>query len=156
MSEGYIKLDRSLLNHWLWEEKPFDKARAWVDLLLLANHKTTKGVYKDEIVEYKRGTVNRSITWLADRWGWSRDKTRRFLRVLESDGMVRVEPTPNRTVVTIENYASFQDRRTANKAANKATNRQRADTYNNDNNDKNNNNPPNPPTGDGMKLGVDV
>lgn len=141
MARGYIKLHRDLMDHWIWEDKPFDRGRAWVDLLMLANHKTTKAPYKGEVVEMQAGTVNRSITWLADRWGWSRDKTRRFLRLLERDGMVTVNATTNRTTITIENYTFYQDGRATDKATDKATSkatsRQRAATYKNDKNEKN-------------------
>ena len=148
--KGYIKLHRELMDHWIWTEKPYDNGHAWVDLLMLANHQTTKAPYQGEIVEFPKGTVNRSITWLAERWGWSRDKTRRFLRLLESDGMVTVNATTHRTTVTIENYASFQDQRATNKETDKATSRQQAATYKNDKNDKNIT-PPLPPSKGGRR-----
>lgn len=109
---GWIKLDRSITEHFLWEDKPFSKGQAWVDLLLLANHKDHKIMYKDEVVKCKRGEVNRSIVWLAERWGWTRQKVRRFLNVLESDGMCRLDVTVHRTVITIENWAKYQDAHT--------------------------------------------
>ena len=37
---GWIRLSRNLLDCWLWQEKPFSKAQAWVDILLLANYET--------------------------------------------------------------------------------------------------------------------
>lgn len=46
---------------------------------------------------------------LANRWGWSRDKTRRFLGILASDEMVRINTTVHRTTITIENYALYND-----------------------------------------------
>lgn len=106
---GWIKLDRALLNHDIWNAKPFDAGHAWVDLLLLANHKEHKIFYKGEFVTCKRGEVNRSITWLAERWGWSWKKTKNFLMALEGEGMVRTNGTTNGTTVTIENYTKFQN-----------------------------------------------
>lgn len=106
---GYVSLYRSIWNHWLWEEKPFSKGQAWIDLLLLANYKDEKFGYKDQVIEGKRGTVYRSITFLADRWGWGRDKVSRFLRQLESDGMVEVQTSTHRTTIFISNYQQFQD-----------------------------------------------
>ena len=154
MARGFIKLDRGLMDHWIWGEKPFDKGHAWVDLLMMANHATTKAPYKGEIMEFERGTVNRSIAWLAKRWGWSRDKTRRFLRLLERDGMVTINATTHKTTITIENYAFYQDARVTNKATDKATSkatsRQQAATYKNDKNDKNIT-PPLPPSRGGRK-----
>ena len=57
----------------------------------------------------KRGTVNRSVSWLASRWGWSRHKTRDYLRQLELLKMVTTKVTTNRTTITIEKYALYQD-----------------------------------------------
>lgn len=121
---GWIALDRKLLDHYLWECKPFSKGQAWVDLLLLANHKDHKTPYKGKVITCRRGEVNRSITWLASRWGWSRSKVRDYLRLLESDKMVALKTTVHRTTVTIENYAFYQTLPTVNQP----TNRQQADS----------------------------
>lgn len=106
---GYISVHRSIWDHWLWDDKPFSKGQAWIDLLMLANHKDDKFVYKDQVMEGKRGTVYRSLSFLAERWGWGRDKVSRFLKQLESDGMVEVYTSTHRTTITISNYAAFQD-----------------------------------------------
>ena len=155
MAGGYVKLHRDIMDHWLWQRKPFDEGRAWVDLILLANHATTRAPYKGEIIEFERGTVNRSITWLAERWGWSRDKTRRFLRLLERDQMVTVDTSTHRTTITIEKYAFYQDGRATDKATDKATSkatsRQPAATYKKDKNEKKDNSPPLPPSRGGRK-----
>ena len=39
-------------------------------------------------MEGKRGHVYRSVTYLAERWGWSRKKVTSFLKLLRDDGMV--------------------------------------------------------------------
>ena len=41
---GWIKTYRSILKHWIWEEKPFSKGQAWIDMLLLASHVNSKFV----------------------------------------------------------------------------------------------------------------
>ena len=158
MARGFIKLDRGLMDHWLWEDKPFDRARAWVDLLMLANHASTKAPYKGEIVTFERGTVNRSITWLAERWGWSRKRVRSFLKLLEQDGMVTVKGTSKGTTITLCNYNVYQTQR-ASQGTNKGTNEgtsqgtNQGTTYKNDKNDKNEKNitPPLPPSRGGRK-----
>lgn len=134
---GWIRIDRSILEHWVWKEEPFSKGQAWIDLLLLADKDNSKLPYKGEVIDLKRGDVNRSILWLSDRWGWSRDKTRNFLKTLESDGMVTIKATTHRTTITIVNYGKFQDVPTTKKSTNQPTSRQQADTnkqYNKDNN----------------------
>ena len=114
--KNFLPLNRSLLNHWLWKDKPFSKGQAWVDLLLLANYEDKKMPYKGEVVTCKRGDVNLSITELAKRWGWSRNSARRFLMLLESDGMVTVNATTHRTTITLEKYGFFNNPCATNEA----------------------------------------
>lgn len=108
MSNGYIKLDRGIMNHWLWEDKPYAKGQAWVDLLLLAVWKESKELYHGKLVQRKPGEVSCSIEWLAERWGWNRKKVMRFLDVLEVDEMVTQSRTPKGTTVTIVNWEKYQ------------------------------------------------
>lgn len=106
---GWIKVDRQLQEHWLWEGR-FSKGQAWIDLLLLANHDDVKTVYKGEIIVCKRGDVNRSMLYLADRWGWSRKSVKHFLDLLEKDGMVTTKVTTNRTIITLKNWEKYQSK----------------------------------------------
>ena len=106
----FLMLDRSIMDHWLWTKKPFSEGQAWIDLLLLANIEDKKTSYRGEIITCKRGDVNYSISWLAERWKWSRKRTRNFLNVLENDEMVSVSATTNRTTITIVNYDNFNGR----------------------------------------------
>ncbi len=106
---GWIKVERSIMENFLWEDRPFSKGQAWVDLLLLANHKDGRMIYKNRILKTKRGDVNRSVSWLANRWGWGWTKTREFLGLLESEGMIKTSAGKHRTTITIENYAKYQN-----------------------------------------------
>lgn len=115
MAKGWVSLDRSLLDHWIWSVRtPYDERSAWVDLLLMANHKAFKATRRGKIVQRKRGEVNTSTVFLADRWHWSRGKVNRFLKMLESDGMISICGTTDGTTITVENYDKFQRSRTAN------------------------------------------
>lgn len=110
MDKGWIKLHRSLQAHWLWKDtEPFDKRSAWIDLLMLANFTDLKVMRKGTLRDRKRGEVNTSILWLADRWKWSRAKVKRFLNVLEKDGMITQNSTTDGTTITLENYGVWQD-----------------------------------------------
>lgn len=142
----FLKLDRGILDHWLWTKKPFSEGQAWIDLLLLANIEDKKTSYKGKIITCRRGDVNYSITWLAERWKWSRDKTRNYLRLLEDDGMVTLNATTHRTTITIVNYGGFNDSVTTKHTTNTTTSRQQARQQaattkecKNEKNEKNNN-----------------
>lgn len=119
----YIYLDRGILDHWTYKDKPFNRSMAWIDMLLIADHTTHTKLWRGKPTEFKRGDVNLSITELAKRWGWSRDKARRFISHLEQDNMVRVNSTTYRTTITIVKYDDFQIKRARDKATDKATKR---------------------------------
>lgn len=105
---GWIKLHRKILDCWIWQEKPYDRARAWVDLLLLAVRCETKMLIDNEAVCVERGSYMTSVLKLSERWGWSRNKVKRFLDVLESERMVETKRTVKGTLITIVKYNDFQ------------------------------------------------
>lgn len=113
LDKGWISLHRNLLDHWLWKEKPFSKAAAWIDLLLSANHEDKKLLFDGNLITVKRGQQITSLRKLGERWGWDKRTARKFLSMLENDGMVRVECTSRCTTITIINYGKYQDRGTS-------------------------------------------
>jgi len=116
-NDGYIKLYRQLLDNPLWKEKPFTKGQAWVDLLLKANYKDKTVEIKGKIITIKRGQLLRSADSLARDWGWSRGKVIRFLKELDDTANGTADGTPYGTLITIENYETFQGSRTPNGTA---------------------------------------
>ena len=142
--DGWIKLYRQIQDNVLWQEKPFDKRSAWIDLLLLANHADKKILIDNQIVTIARGQYHTSIMKLADRWGWNRKTVSSFLNLLESDEMLDQERTTRGTTLTIVNYGFFQSDGTTERTAERTTMGQpngqlrdsRADTNKNIKNDK--------------------
>lgn len=118
---GWIKLHRKIQECWIWQEKPFDKGRAWVDLILSAMHKDKKLLIDNEIIVIERGTFMTSILKLSERWGWSRNKVMRFLDVLESEQMLNTKRTPKGTLVTIIKYEDYQFDETTHETPNETT-----------------------------------
>lgn len=140
MQYGWIKLHRSITEHWLWEEKPFSKGQAWIDLLLQANHQDKKAVIGNDIIEVKRGSFVTSIRKLSERWGWSNTKIKNFLNLLQNDGMISYFSDAKKTVITIENYSLYQDlndTKTTQKRQSNDTETTQKHTNKNDKNDKN-------------------
>lgn len=112
MSEGWIKLYRQIQDCDIWdddEQEPFDKRSAWIDLLLLANHKDKQTVFDMKPFVVKRGQRITSIRKLGERWHWSRDRVSRYLKLLESLGMIIKESDSRKTLLTIVNYEVYQD-----------------------------------------------
>lgn len=114
MSDGWIRLYRDIGSHWLWEEKPFSYGQAWIDLLMLVNHKDGRVLMDSQLVTVPAGSVITSELKLAERWGWGRTRLRSFLKLLESDGMIVKKTTNKRTMINIVNWGKFQTCRTTN------------------------------------------
>lgn len=110
---GWISIERSLFDHWLWKSnEPFDKRSAWIDLIGLATHTNHHEDYNGELVLRKRGEVNVSMLWLAKRWKWDRRKVKRFLMALADDDMLHFDSTTDGTTITLVNYDFYQSKRT--------------------------------------------
>ncbi|HEJ6749273.1 TPA: DnaD domain-containing protein [Staphylococcus aureus] len=149
---GWISIDRSIQNHWLFKEKrTFSKFEAWIYLLMEANHSKAKVPIGNQIVTVERGQRLTSILTLSDLFNWSRFKVKTFLDLLESDEMLEVKTTSKYTLITIVNYDFYQSEQGRNQHQNdiKPTSKQhqsninptskqhQTNTNNNDNKDNN-------------------
>lgn len=140
--KGWISIHRNLQQHYLWEDKPFSKGQAWVDLLLMVNHTDNKTMVGGELIEVKRGSRVTSELKLMERWGWSKSKVRAFLQLLQNDSMIVKKTDRKKTTLTICNYDIWQDNKTTEepqKNHKKTDKRPIKDTNNNDNKDNNDN-----------------
>ena len=106
--DGWIKLYRSIQDHWLWLSEPFTRGQAFIDLLMMANHKDKKIMFNGELIEVKVGTKITSLRQLGDRWSWSSKKVKKFLEQLQKDNMITFVSDNKKTLVTIENYSFYQ------------------------------------------------
>lgn len=136
---GWIKIHRQIQNCLIWDDKPFNMASAWIDLLLLANHEDKETIFDKKPILVKRGQRITSVRELSARWGWGKDKTLRFLRLLESEKMIVKESDSRRTLLTIVNYGIYQDCESENETVIRTLTGQSQATNKNDKNDKNNN-----------------
>ena len=115
----FFTIDRKLLEDPYWLSEPFTKPQAWVDLIGLANYRNLKRMEGDQMKIYKRGQVVSSVRTLAERWKWSQEKVRNFLKALESDRMASTKKSAKGVVITLENYAFYQDVQQPKRAANR-------------------------------------
>ena len=106
MAEGWIKLHRSIRKNWIWEDA--QKLKWWLDILLQANHQERKILLGNELILVERGSFHTSELKLMKRWGVSKTTVRRFLELLESDGMITLEKGKKGTTVKVSNYKDYQ------------------------------------------------
>nr|WP_319265390.1 hypothetical protein [uncultured Draconibacterium sp.] len=106
--EGWIKLYRKIAENPLWLIKPFSRGQAWIDLLILANHKPGFFYIRDVKVKVKRGEVGWSEPKLSERWGWSRTKVRKFLKDLAEEQQIILDKHSVTQIITILNFEEYQ------------------------------------------------
>lgn len=111
---GFIIMQREALDHPLLKDG--ERFRAWFWLIANACWKEARVDVGGRIVELERGQLCYSIRYLADAWGWPRTNVDRFLRRLEADSMLHVTRSKTGTgggtapiIITICNYAKYQD-----------------------------------------------
>ncbi|WP_369040744.1 DnaD domain-containing protein [Staphylococcus epidermidis] len=148
---GWISLHRSIQKHWLFEEKrKFSRFEAWIDILMMVNHTDNKIMHDGDLITVKRGQRITSLRQLGERWSWSITKVDKYLKTLESDGMLDVKKDTKKTVLTVVNYDDYQDedlkkrRRNDSEKTEKKhrsnTEKTQKKTNNNDNKENNENN----------------
>lgn len=127
--EGWILLHRKIQDSDIWTmDGAFDMRSAWIDLLLMVNHEDKSTVFDMKPVIIKRGQCVTSVRKLSVRWGWGKDKTLHYLRLLESLGMIKKQSDSRRTLLTIENYDVYQCDPSTGQTVLRTVSRQSADT----------------------------
>jgi hypothetical protein len=125
----------------LYFSEPFSRTQAWIDLLLLANHKENYFFKRGIKVEVSIGQVGYDIESLGKRWQWSRGKVERFILHLEKEGNVVRQKNNVSTLISITKYKEYQaDSKPKDNTKGKPNGHQigtQTDTNKNDNNEKN-------------------
>lgn len=103
---GWIRLYRAIRKHWLWEDAI--KLKWWIDILLQANHQDRKVLIGNELMNIERGSFHTSIIKLSDRWQVDRKTVKKFLEVLEKDGMITLKTSKKGTTLKVSNYEGYQ------------------------------------------------
>jgi hypothetical protein len=143
--EGWVKIHRKVMDNEDYFCEPFCRNMAWIDLLLLANHKTKFIRIRGIKVEVKRGQIGYTSENLGLRWKWSRGKVLRYLTELQKSKQIVQQKNNVTTLISILNYDKYQDGSTAdsttNGTASSTTERQQTvqqtDINKNVNNEKN-------------------
>lgn len=110
--QGWNKIHRSIEEHWLWTCDVFSRGQAWIDLILLVNHKDNKVMVNGTLINVKRGQRITSLRKLSEKWKWSTKKVKHFLKQLKDDNMIDYESDNSKTIITIINYDKYQGKET--------------------------------------------
>lgn len=145
---NYIPLSRKSFEHFLWtEQRELSRFEAWLDLLQSARFEEaeTGRMIGGSFVKWKRGELPASLRFLAERWGWSKNKVDGFLKVLVSEQMIvkRTADGTAQTVITVCKYDSYNVKSKSKghqKDIEGTAKGQRGDKTNKENKEKNNTN----------------
>lgn len=107
-NKGWVRIARSVRDNWVWQDKPFAKGQAWIDLILRANHEDKSILIRGQLVTVRAGEMITSLRKLASDWGWNVKTVNHFISALERDGMVHTTRTSNWTSITLVNWGNFQ------------------------------------------------
>lgn len=144
MTYGWISIHRKIQQSDIWLDKePFDKRSAWIDLIMMANHEDRQVLFDGKFIEVKRGEKITSLRMLSEKWKWSRNKVKRFLKLLESGSMIELKIDHQKTTYNIVNYNVYQNEdlsKRPQKDHRRTTDGPQTDTNNNVNNINNVNN----------------
>ena len=105
---GWIKVYRKIDDCPLWWEERFSYGQAWIDLLLMANHRPKVIMFDATRITIETGQLLTSIRKLSHKWDWSVKRTMRFLNNLEAEKMIVRDSNAKRTLITIVNYGIYQ------------------------------------------------
>ena len=86
----------------------FSKGQAWIDILLMVNHKEQKVLFNNQVITVEEGEKITSIRQLCDRWGWSNTKVNNFLDLLQKEEMITYKSDTKKTVIKVLNYNDYQ------------------------------------------------
>ena len=104
--EGWVKLHRRLLKHWVWKNEKYLKA--WIYCLFRANHTMNKILIGSHLEIMERGQFITSIGNFSKDTGLTDQGVRTFWKLLEADEMISRKSTSNSTKITICNYDAYQ------------------------------------------------
>lgn len=114
-SKGWIKIERDIVDHWVFQDAEY--FRAWMLILLMANHEEKTILINKTPTKLVPGSFHSSISILASKLKWTKQRTLRFLALLETDRMITTKRTSNGTTFFVENWGKYQGVRTADNTA---------------------------------------
>lgn len=106
---GWIKLHRQIVENELYFTERFSKMQAWIDLLLLANHKQRTIFIRGVEIQLNTGELAYSMQSLGKRWKWNKRTVKGFLNWLENRQMIHTKISNVTTIVSILKYADYQE-----------------------------------------------
>jgi hypothetical protein len=109
-SKGFIKIERKLSEHWIFQDA--EKLKWWLILLLEVNYLPGKVMIGNNLIQIDKGQSAKSLRSWAKILNTGTKSVVSFFDLLESDKMLKRETVgkgkQSTTLITIENYEHYQ------------------------------------------------
>ncbi len=99
---GWIKIDRALAHHWLWQDS--QRLKWWIDLQMMAAWCEQKQLAGRKLITLQRGQLVASLPFLSKRWKCNRKTVMAFLSLLQNENMIKKSTEYRITIITIIDY----------------------------------------------------
>lgn len=87
---GFSQFDRRWLDYELFQPEKYTQREAWIYLNVMRYWSNSTYDYHGKTVTIKKGQTPTSYRRLEKAWGWSQGNIARFLKMLESEGMIKI------------------------------------------------------------------
>lgn len=119
----FITIPRSIFRDEALDDGKFSRREAFLFLVQKAVYQPQTVTIKGGRVELKRGQLCASVRFLADTWGWSKDKVSRTLSDFVSERRIDIFKDTLTSIISIVNYDLYQPSSDTYKDTNKDTNK---------------------------------
>ena len=106
---GTVNISRDLWDDTAFAADPFSEREAWIWLIAEASWKPRARRVGDYVVNLERGQAAHSTRFLAETWGWTHSKVRRYLDRLEKLNLITRKTDTGVSVITVCKYDKFQN-----------------------------------------------
>ena len=104
---GWIRLDRAIQGHFVFEE--LEALKLWLYLLMAASLTDKATAFNGQMLTIKRGQLVFGLKAASARLNISIRRLRTFLKWFETEAMIDKQITNKFSIISITNYAQYQD-----------------------------------------------
>jgi len=105
--EGWIKIDRSLRKHWIWNDDK--KLKWWLTILMEVNFEDKKVLIGNRVYDCKRGESIMSLRTWAKLFNTTPKTVKTFFLLLSNDSIIETQSIGISTHLKVCNYDTYQE-----------------------------------------------
>lgn len=109
--DGFIRLNRKFFTNVYWsQQRTFSLSEAWLDLIQMARfdaEPATKELPNGRLITIKRGEIHAGLRFLSDRWGWSVEKTQRYINKHIKKHEIERRTEHGESIISLCNYEYY-------------------------------------------------